>query len=116
LYAHRRYKCELLVCDFDLLQKSFTFLKSTFEHGVVGKGVMLCCPVYVNLFWVFFVWCVRWLCTPWISVFISRRLWEDVFPWLLVIMFLGVMGRTWKPCAAQIKTNKEMMGAPLSLH
>lgn len=26
------------------------------------------------------------------------------------------MGRTWKPCAAQIKTNKEMMGAPLSLH
>lgn len=26
------------------------------------------------------------------------------------------MGGTWKPCAAQIKTNKEMMGAPLSLH
>ena len=24
------------------------------------------------------------------------------------------MGGTWKPCAAQIKTNKEMMGAPLS--
>lgn len=37
-----------------------------------------------------------------------------VFPGLLVIMFLGVMGGTWKPCAAQIKTNKEMMGAPLS--
>lgn len=39
---------------------------------------------------------------------------ETVFPGLLVIMFLGVMGGTWKPCAAQIKTNKEMMGAPLS--
>lgn len=40
--------------------------------------------------------------------------WGTEFPGLLVIMFLGVMGGTWKPCAAQIKTNKEMMGAPLS--
>lgn len=44
----------------------------------------------------------------------SVCVWGAVFPGLLVIMFLGVMGGTWKPCAAQIKTNKEMMGAPLS--
>jgi len=78
---------------------------------------VLPCPcVCASFFLSFLVWCVWWLCTPWISFFISRRLWEDVFPWLLVIMFLGVIGRTWKPCAGQIKTNKEMMGAPLSLH
>lgn len=87
---------------------------------VVSGTVAFCCPVlvYVYLFLTFLVLraSVWWFCTPWISVFISRRLWDDVFPWLLVIMFLGVMGRTWKPCAAQIKTNKEMMGAPLSPH
>jgi len=47
-------------------------------------------------------------------VCMSVCVWGTVFPGLLVIMFLGVMGGTWKPCAAQIKTNKEMMGAPLS--
>lgn len=85
---------------------------------MLSRGPLLFVATSMYLFLTFLVLCVSmwWFCRPWISVFISRRLWEDVFPRLLVIMFLGVIGRTWKPCAAQIKTNKEMMGAPLSPH
>lgn len=121
---HRWYNCELLlVCYIDVIICTChrTVLLSSRVHlSMLSGGTMLLCVALSMcmciFFSEFFVWCVWWLCTPWISVFISRRLWEDVFPWLLVIMFLGVMGRTWKPCAAQIKTNKEMMGAPLSPH